>query len=387
MTRRGVVPDAGEDHPADDGTEPCASPRTIGPLRLVGVLLVLAAVGVGALVVYGPQVIDSLRSRPGAETTSLEPVEPPTPVVPGGDLDYGFGVYRGSGASEEVDQYESWLGRPITHVVDFVGGADEEWSDPWRTIDDPSWWCNQWRDSDRTVIYSVAILPDDRLTLEQGAAGVYNGHWRQFGETMVKHGCGSAILRLGWEFNGRYYAWAAGGKEEVFAEYWREIVSALEAVDGTSFEFEWSPIAGNYNADVELAYPGDAYVDIIGLSSYDTSNADTDSPESRWAHRVNEKVGLRWHKKFAAERGKPISFPEWGLTVRPNDDLGGGDNPYYIERMFEWFWANDVVYMSYFEADAVDANHRLQGNQFPESQATFLRLAEETVSGRTGDAG
>ncbi len=41
---------------------------------------------------------------------------------------------------------------------------------------------------------------------------------------MVSKGCTDTTLRLGWEFNGTFFPWAAGGKEASFAAYWREIV-------------------------------------------------------------------------------------------------------------------------------------------------------------------
>ncbi len=57
-----------------------------------------------------------------------------------------------------------------------------------------------------------------------------------------------------------------------------------------------------------------------------------------------------------------MSLPEWGLWERP-DGHGGGDNPYFIERMHEFIAdpANNVAYQAYFEYDVKpDGNHRLR---------------------------
>ena len=53
-------------------------------------------------------------------------------------------------------------------------------------------------------------------------------------------------------------------------------------------------------------------------------------------------------RDFAAAHGKPMAFPEWGLLVR-SDGHGGGDNPYFIQKMHDFFMdpANNVVFHAY----------------------------------------
>jgi hypothetical protein len=297
------------------------------------------------------------------------------PLTHGSAATWSLGVFRGSGRSDLIPAYESWLGRPVTHVLDYVGGMPEGSTDPWAKIDDPSWWCNRWAQSRWTPVFSVAILPTWDQTLAEGAAGAYDAHWDSFGRTMVARGCGSAVLRLGWEFNGKFYPWAAGGKEAAFAAYWRRIVTVLRRVPGQAFRFDWSPLMGNTNADVEAAWPGDAYVDYVGLDAYDGAPSSyKDRPAERWNWQMTTRYGLAWHAAFAKAHGKPMTFPEWGVTLRYADDLGGGDNPYYIAKMAEWFAANPVAYAIYFEVDAKDAAHRLMTDQFPNASAKFLEL-------------
>ncbi|MER3452976.1 MAG: hypothetical protein C4344_04815 [Acidimicrobiia bacterium] len=294
---------------------------------------------------------------------------------PGGSAGPPLGVFRRWQGHETVQAYESWLGRPVTHVLDYVGGMPEGATDPWAQIDDPSWWCNRWAGTRWQLVLSVAILPTSAQTLAEGAAGAYDAHWDRFGRTLVARGCPGAVLRLGWEFNGRFYHWAAGGKEAAFAAYWRRIVTVLRSIPGQAFRFDWSPLAANTNADVEAAWPGDAYVDYVGLDAYDGAPSSLlGKPEERWAWQVNTRYGLAWHAAFAKAHGKPMSFPEWGVALRYSDDLGGGDNPYYVEKMLEWFGANPVAYAIYFELDAKDAAHRLMTGQFPAASARFLSL-------------
>lgn len=80
-------------------------------------------------------------------------------------------------------------------------------------------------------------------------------------------------------------------------------------------------------------YPGDDVVDIIGMDSYDQPPART------FDEQVSEPYGLQKQVDFAAEHGKPISFPEWGL-------FRNGDSPEYMRRMLEWIDLHKPLYQT-----------------------------------------
>ena len=292
-----------------------------------------------------------------------------------------MGVYRGSNGSAEVAKYESWIGHPVNYALDFLGRSPEDSADPWNNIDNPGWWCNSWSSTKYTVVYTAAMLPNHSTTLAAGAKGNYNAHWKSFGQTMVNRGCGDAILRLGHEFNGKFYPWsAADGKDLDYAAYWRQIVNTLRAVPGQSFKYDWSPLAGVENGtNPENAWPGGDYVDIIGLDAYDTGRKGTSGAE-RWQTQLDRVYGLKWHKQFAESKKKPISYPEWGLSNPDKADFGGGDNPYYIQKMYEWMDAlpatgpGSLAYQMYFEYDHKTGNARLMTGEYPNAAAKFKAL-------------
>lgn len=312
-----------------------------------------------------------------------------------------MGVYRGSGKPASTAEYENWLGRPVNYALDFLGGQPDSSTTPWATIDNPGWWCGSWANSKYNPVFSVAILPTNKLTLAAGARGDYNDHWKKFAEVMVARGCGNDVMRLGWEFNGAFYNWSISdkadgiiGNEDEFvmaqnyAEYWRQIVTTTRQVPGANFKFDWCPLRGRVQsnqAKVEASYPsgkdaqGRSFVDYIGLDSYDTSKYGY-TLEKRWQEQLTEELGLQWLQNFAVKNGKPITIPEWGITVRPHDSIGGGDNPYYIQKMYDWMNSlpgsgpGSLAYHSYFEYDANDGNHRLMLGQFPDSAAMFKKL-------------
>ncbi|MBW3609260.1 MAG: hypothetical protein KY463_13065 [Actinobacteria bacterium] len=288
-----------------------------------------------------------------------------------------LGVYAGAGAPEAVARFESRIGRPVAVVHDNF--SKESWS----ALTDVGWWLSQWGPTKyaQRVVYTVPMLPNSGGTLAEGAAGAYNEHFRLLALKLVAGGAGNATLRLGPEFNGNWFKWTIavpnGGAD--FAAYWRQIVTTMRSVPGANFKFDWCPNGGSSYVDgqqlrAEAAWPGDPYVDYVGLDVYDQSwAAHRRSAKQRWKEFLNQKDGLKWHARFAAAHRKPMSFPEWGLVQR-RDSHGGGDNPYFVEQMYEWIRTNDIAYHMYFEyADSV-ADYAIFGGRAPSAARRFVEL-------------
>jgi len=73
-------------------------------------------------------------------------------------------------------------------------------------------------------------------------------------------------------------------------------------------------------------YPGDAYVDWVGQTTYEeTSNA-----------TIEERFGWlnSFYERFSVERRKPYMMGEWGVV--PEAESGYGDDPAYVRWMLDW---------------------------------------------------
>ncbi|MGZ4386734.1 MAG: NPCBM/NEW2 domain-containing protein [Gaiellaceae bacterium] len=280
-----------------------------------------------------------------------------------------LGVYRGAANPSGVADFGSWLGGQVSYAEDFLPG------DSWSALEAPTWWLNAWKGTGHRMVYGVPIIPGTGGSLAEGASGAYNGHFKTLAQNLVAAGQGDAILRLGWEFGGGWYAWAVKTTADAsnYAAYWRQIVTTMKSV-APSLRFDWNPIWGWQQVDPALAYPGDAYVDTIGIDVYDQSwiPSYTD-PVARWNDALTAQWGLQWHRDFAAAHGKPMSFPEWGLAIR-SDGHGGGDAPYFIQQMAAWIAQNNVAYHIYFEVDVSDGQHMLTDSEFSQSSAAFTSL-------------
>ncbi len=288
---------------------------------------------------------------------------------------YELAVYKGAGCegAPRVAGFEAWLGRPVDRVVDFL--ARESWH---TVVSSARWISGCWRDAGRRLALAVPLLPDgDGATLAAGAAGAHDRHFRAIAEALVADGHADAVIRLGWEFNGDWYPWAAAPDPDAWIANWRRVVRTMRAVPGARFRFEWSPALGRQRIAPDRVYPGDAYVDVIGLTVYNQSwNPSVTTPVDRWAELRDQPYGLSWHAHFAAARGKPVSFAEWGTGTRgdgPGRGAGGGDDPHFITRMADWIAARPVLYHGYWDFPAHDYNARLSDDSQPLSAAEFRR--------------
>ena len=113
----------------------------------------------------------------------------------------------------------------------------------------------------------------------------------------------------------------------------------------------------------------DDVVDIIGMDVYaETWDASTADPGKRFDYFLDQPFGLKWHRDFARQRGKQISYPEWGVGQF-------GDSPFFVQQMHDWFLQNDdrIAYAAYFDVDGQWPT-QIDNNQFPQSQKLFRKL-------------
>jgi hypothetical protein len=297
---------------------------------------------------------DPTTSAP-TDPASTDPAPTPSPSGPGivskrSGLPWASGVYaRGQGPGG-VGAFAAWRGRANDVVVDWP--ARKTWDD----IINPAWLYNIWKNTPETKVFGVAPVPegDSSATMAGCAAGSYNDKWRQFGANIKAAGLDDeGIVRLGWEFNGNWYKWSARNPGE-FAECWRQIVGTVEQV-APALRWDWNLNRGRGQgvADARLAYPGDDYVDIVGIDSYDMWPAARD--EAGWQQQYAGEYGLKFWADFAAEHGKPLSVAEWGNYPGPaSSGHGGGDNPFYVNKMMGFFRSqgSHLAYEAYFNESA-----------------------------------
>lgn len=149
----------------------------------------------------------------------------------------------------------------------------------------------------------------------------------------------------------------------------------MRSVDGQAFTFDWNPALGWNSVRAEEAWPGDDYVDVVGIDVYDWVYGEGAlSPEDRWDRLLTMEYGLDWFASFAAEHGKPLSVPEWGLaSANSNGGGGGGDDPLFVRNLAAWMSEHRVVYEAYFDVD-LPGGERHALTAFPTAATAYREL-------------
>jgi hypothetical protein len=322
-----------------------------------------------------------LTSHPGPVRASAHPSHPAAArrVTPRAHRP-ALGVYAGPGAKGVVGAaaFGTLSGSAPSAVLDFASSRD------WAGITGPNWLLDPRVDSHARLEYSLPMFPGgDRYSLAACAAGAYDAQWQRTGRSLVEHRLADTIVRPGWEFNGSWYPWSAKGHLADYVGCFRRIVTTMRAVTGQHFAFDWNPNLGAGAFPAELAYPGDSYVDYVGVDVYDTSWSHYPSAHpaqaraAAWRDDLDGDHGLAFWSRFAAAHHKPMALPEWGVTWLSNGH-GGGDDPAFVDHMFGFMTdpANNVAYGHYFDWTSSAGDHKLTGStRFPASAAEYGRRA------------
>ena len=270
-----------------------------------------------------------------------------------------LGVYCGNDPAD-VTQFETWLGRNVDGILGYTGSAD--WTDYDGSV---GWAKGVWSALDRRVLWSVPLIPKG-ATLEDAASGKYDSHYTAAAKQLATFRPSEKVLyvRTAWEFNGDWFPWAAKGKEAAFIGAFQHFVKAFRA-ESTRFVIEWNVNVGDVGMNPETAYPGDAYVDIIGMDFYWNTDWDPKDPEAAWTSMRDRTYGLKWHQAFAATHGKPTAYSEWGIR----SDAAAA----YIAHAKDWFDTHPVLYQTYWNSNSAFPG-QLSKDQYPAAGAKYKAL-------------
>jgi len=177
------------------------------------------------------------------------------------------------------------------------------------------------------------------------AKGDYNGYWHTFADNATKRGRTdqNTVVSLAHEFNGTWFKWHPGNVGlDVWKSCWRNVYTAIKAK--SSIRIVWvfsattnSTKGGDFSvATAWDAWPGDQYVDIIGVNHYDFRNLGT-KESTDWRDSCGHTQDICHAAKMAREKGKPVAVPEWSSD---RNQYGYGDNPNIVNKMWNFFKDN-----------------------------------------------
>lgn len=192
-----------------------------------------------------------------------------------------------------------------------------------------------------SVAYNTMPLEGTYSLMDQVLNGSHDAYIEQFA-LEAKEYSDEVLIRFLHEFNGNWYLWGGkkngaenGGPQKVVA-VWKYVVDKFRAVGADNVKWIWNPhgpsidiVADKWN-DIANYWPGDAYVDWIGMDAYNWY------PKDPWG-------GTRPYRDFdncfrtlydaCTELGdQPIMIAEFGT---PEFEYQGQNKALWIQDAFD----------------------------------------------------
>jgi len=229
---------------------------------------------------------------------------------------WNAGVFTGSGDAATYNAFANWRGKPIDSILTFP--ARTNWADFMTVHADVV-------NFPGIRIIAIPPAPESLGTngLVQVANGQFNSWWAGYGTYLTNNGMNSnrTVIRLGWEMNGNWYVWSATtGLETTFINAFRNVVNSIRST-APNVQFDWCVNKGNQsNTNGWAAYPGDAYVDILGVDFYDFW--DPSFTDAQFNANAAKVPSLNDVAAYCRAHGKQMALDEWGVAHDPH---GGND--------------------------------------------------------------
>ena len=115
-----------------------------------------------------------------------------------------------------------------------------------------------------------ALVSQPGCSLAAIAAGALDGYLLRAAHEAAEYRA-PLFVRLAPEMNGDWYCWGArpGNSPALYVAMWRHVVSIFRAAGASNVRWVWSPnVVGASAAPFDAYYPGDAWVNDVGLDGY-----------------------------------------------------------------------------------------------------------------------
>jgi mannan endo-1,4-beta-mannosidase len=198
------------------------------------------------------------------------------------------------------------------------------------------------------------------VSLARIAAGRYDKTIRQYADAVRNFRC-RVVISFGHEMNGWWYHWGEPWtKPTAFIGAWRRIHDIFAAQDATNVIWSWDP-SHEYRYGATMAslwYPGDAYVDWIGIDGY-------------------LRAGQTFAQVFATQlsdirhvTSKPVYLAETGVA-------GGQDQSWQIADLFAALRKHHLTGLVWFDLNGREP-WRLEGR--PAGLAAYRQAVATLMS-------
>lgn len=187
------------------------------------------------------------------------------------------------------------------------------------------------------------------------------------------------LFRLGNEMNGDwcpYSSYHTSKDTEIFKEFYKYIYKIFEEAKADNVIWIWNPNGKSF-PDFEwnqavMYYPGDEYVDIVGLTAYNTG---TYYPDEKWTEFADMYDSL--YDEYVNLYNKPMMITEFASSSV------GGDKNQWIKDMFSHIYKYENIKVAiWWDGCDWDANGNVARPYFidetPEIIKTFRKYLNKS---------
>ena len=300
-----------------------------------------------------------------------------------------LGIHPSSGSMQDwakldkLNQLESWQGKKNANITIYVASvsrdldyAFNELETTWNRGSIPNLSLEFWANSYNTD------NPDNSTIETRIAQGELDGYFTDFRTRLINYIDGDdnqlntsddrrLYLRPAHEANGNWYGWS--GTPDDYIKAWRRMYSIVNPEFSKS-QLQWIWSVNNTDQggiSAESYYPGDAYVDWLGIDGYNWGKSfdwgEWNSPSLVFDNMLNRLRVL--------SPNKPISINEVSSTSVPN---GVEAKNNWIASMFEYVHINNIKMLNWFnedkETDWAIFGGKL-GNSIYQNQSAYSKYA------------
>jgi hypothetical protein len=152
------------------------------------------------------------------------------------------------------------------------------------------------------------------FTLSKIITGAHDQYIRQWATDAKKWGH-PFFLRFNWEMNGDWFPWSEAKNQNQAGEYvqaWRHVHDIFTEVGATNVTWVWCPnVDFPGSLPLDRLYPGDAYVDWIGMDGYNWGPGQ--GPLAGW-NSFPEVFGPTYDRLSRMSPNKPMMIAETSST-------------------------------------------------------------------------
>ena len=305
------------------------------------------------------------RSMLGGAGVALTPILDPVAAAlaqvstrakaPSIGVNVGYAL-RSDETVANVKAFEMLVGRQVDFVTDY--GAQVAWRE---SVTSAVHALRIWREvsvgSRRKMLWHQPLTIKG-TPLSDVVAGKHDPVFEVIATNIRNAGFYDAIINLGWDMNGEWPAWSATATtKDAYIDAYRRVAGIFKRIS-PSFRMCWSPARHTQALAPHDAYPGDAHVDLVGMTVHvvapplgpDMAEYFESNVIGHGAVPVagRQPYALAWLAEFAKLHDKRIVIPELAVGVdipagQPPEAAPILDDDVIVTRLADWITQNDVA--------------------------------------------